>query len=97
MLNGSFSRRVRSAPEPHSPNSNKPFNTGEIMPVKVGDLVKLHSSLKDFTSPGAGFMQQDNVGLVLSVSGETLPRSIVVLWNGEKEPHEEYEDGLEVV
>ena len=62
------------------------------MPVKVGDLVRLHHSLR-----GCEFVRQDNVGLVLSVSGDTLPRSIVVLWNGEEEPHEEYEDGLEVV
>ena len=90
MLNGSFSRRVRGASEPHSPNSNKPFNIGDSVQIKIGDLVRLHPD----ESKMMGFDDRHRVGLVVEVRGETQPRTISVLWHGDRESYEEYEDGL---
>ena len=60
------------------------------MSLKVGDLVKLHPH-------ESVLMPQHNrelPGLVLSLDESTEPRTVLVLWNGNREPEEEYEDGL---
>ena len=58
--------------------------------VEVGDLVKLHPE-ESVLMPQHN---RDLPGLVVGVDESTIPRTIVVLWNGNREPEEEYEDGL---
>ena len=58
--------------------------------MKPGDLVKLHPD-ESVLMP---VWQRDLPGLVLSVDDTTEPASVVVLWNGNREPEEEYADGL---
>jgi hypothetical protein len=41
-----------------------------------------------------GFDDRHRVGLVVEVRAETQPRTISVLWHGDRESYEEYEDGL---
>lgn len=58
--------------------------------MKVGDLVKLHPEETKLMS----ISEAQLPGLVLEVSDKTEPRTVVVLWNGNSEPEEEFEDGL---
>lgn len=61
--------------------------------MKVGDLVKLHPEEAALLP----VWQRELPGLVLSVDDSTEPASCVVLWNGNREPEEEYSDGLVLV
>lgn len=60
------------------------------MSLKVGDLVKLHPEESVLMPQRSKHLP----GLVVAIDDSTMPRTIVVLWNGNREPEEEYEDGL---
>lgn len=61
--------------------------------VKVGDLVRLHPRECALMS----ILESELPGLVMAVSEETEPRTVTVLWHGNPEAEEEYEDGLILV
>lgn len=60
--------------------------------LRVGDLVCLRADVLSTIGPDL-----QNLGLITAISDDTIPRTVSVLWQGLKEPHEEYEDGLVTV
>ena len=58
--------------------------------LKIGDLVKLHPH-ESVLMPRHN---RDLPGLVVALDDSTIPTTVLVLWNGNREPEEEYEDGL---